>query len=104
MLRHYPSTRCGLASQPRQEHLAESLFPIPRSPGARASMPFDHLNPLRFLPHLFVRNLPIRFVPAAALAAALILGAAPATAARGPENIADVAEQVIDRSEERRVG
>src|SRR5215831_19549656 len=96
MLRHYPSTRCGLASQPRQEHLAESLFPIPRSPGAPASMPFDPLNLHRFLPHLFVRNLPIRFVPAAALAAALILGAAPATAARGPENIADVAEQVID--------
>jgi len=59
-------------------------------------MPFDPLNLHRFLPRLFVRNLPIRFMPAAALAAALTLGAAPAGAARGPENIADVAEQVID--------
>jgi len=45
---------------------------------------------------LFDRTLPIRLLLAAALAAALTLTAAQPTAARGPENIADVAEQVID--------
>jgi serine protease Do len=41
-------------------------------------------------------SLPTRLAPAAALAAILAFASAPATAARGPENIADVAEQVID--------
>jgi len=59
-------------------------------------MPFDPLNLHRFSDRWFDRTLPIRFVPAAALAAALCLTAAPPAAARGPENIADVAEQVID--------
>jgi len=59
-------------------------------------MPFDPLNLHRFSARLFDRMLPIRFLPAAALAAALTLTAAQPTAARGPENIADVAEQVID--------
>src|SRR5262249_2487024 len=59
-------------------------------------MPFDPLNLHRFSAGLLGRSPIIRFMPAAAFAMALILGAAPATAARGPENIADVAEQVID--------
>ena len=59
-------------------------------------MPFDPLNLHRFSARLFDRTPPIRFLPAAALAAALILTAAQPAAARGPENIADVAEQVID--------
>jgi len=59
-------------------------------------MPFDPLNLHRFSARLFDRTLPIRLLPAAALAAALTLTAAQPTAARGPENIADVAEQVID--------
>ena len=59
-------------------------------------MPFDSLNLHRFSARLFDRTLPIRLLPAAALAAALTLTAAQPTAARGPENIADVAEQVID--------
>jgi serine protease Do len=59
-------------------------------------MPFDPLNLHRFSGRWFDRTLPIRFVPAAALAAALCLTAAQPAAARGPENIADVAEQVID--------
>src|SRR5271167_106376 len=59
-------------------------------------MPFDPLKLHRFSARLFDRTLPIRFVPAAALAAALALTAAQPAAARGPENIADVAEQVID--------
>src|SRR6201987_6099053 len=59
-------------------------------------MPFDPLNLHRFSGRWFDRTLPIRFMPAAALAAALCLTAAPPAAARGPENIADVAEQVID--------
>jgi serine protease Do len=59
-------------------------------------MPSDPLNLHRFSARLFDRTLPIRLLPAAALAAALTLTAAQTTAARGPENIADVAEQVID--------
>jgi len=59
-------------------------------------MPFDPLNLHRFSARLFDRMLPIRFLPAAALAAAFALTAAQPAAARGPENIADVAEQVID--------
>src|ERR1700745_2274446 len=59
-------------------------------------MPFDPLNLHRFSGRWFDRTLPIRFVPAAALAAARCLTAAQPAAARGPENIADVAEQVID--------
>src|ERR1700751_4192678 len=59
-------------------------------------MPFDPLKLHRFSSRLFDRNPPIRLMPAAALAAALVLPAAHAAAARGPENIADVAEQVID--------
>jgi serine protease Do len=54
------------------------------------------LNLHRFSARLFDRTLPIRLMPAAALAAALCLTAAQPAAARGPENIADVAEQVID--------
>jgi serine protease Do len=59
-------------------------------------MPFDPLNLHRFSARLFDRTLPIRLMPAAALAAAICLTAAQPAAARGPENIADVAEQVID--------
>jgi len=59
-------------------------------------MPFDPLKLHRFSVRLFDRILLIRFLPAAALAATLVLPAAHAAAARGPENIADVAEQVID--------
>src|SRR6516225_6116516 len=59
-------------------------------------MPFDPLNLHRISARLYDRTLPIRLLPAAALAAALTLTAAQPTAARGPENIADVAEQVID--------
>jgi serine protease Do len=60
-------------------------------------MPFDPLNLHRFSARLFDRALPARLMPAAAaLAAALALTAAQPAAARGPENIADVAEQVID--------
>jgi len=59
-------------------------------------MPFDPLNLHRFSARLFDLTLPIRLMPAAALAAALCLTAAQPAAARGPENIADVAEQVID--------
>src|SRR5271166_2349148 len=59
-------------------------------------MPFDPLKLHRFSARLFDRTVPICFVPAAALAAALALTAAQPAAARGPENIADVAEQVID--------
>src|SRR6201987_2625234 len=59
-------------------------------------MPFDPLKLHRFSSRLFDRNPPIRLMPAAALAAALCLTAAQPAAARGPENIADVAEQVID--------
>jgi serine protease Do len=57
-------------------------------------MPFDPLKLHRFSAPLFDRNLPIRLMPAVALA--LVLTAAQPAAARGPENIADVAEQVID--------
>jgi len=60
-------------------------------------MPFDPLNLHRFSARLFDRTVPtLRFMPAAALAVALALIAAQPAAARGPENIADVAEQVID--------
>src|SRR5246500_2019438 len=59
-------------------------------------MPFDPLKLHRFSARLLHRNPPIRLMPAAALAAALCLTAAQPAAARGPENIADVAEQVID--------
>src|SRR6202007_605830 len=59
-------------------------------------MPFDPLKLHRFSARLLDRNLPIRLMPAAALSAALCLPAAQPAAARGPENIADVAEQVID--------
>jgi len=59
-------------------------------------MPFDPLNLHRFSARLFDRTLPIRFMLAAALAAALALTAAQAAPTRGPENIADIAEQVID--------
>ncbi len=59
-------------------------------------MPFDPLNLHRFSTRLFDRAVPSRFLPAAALAAAFCLTAAAPAAARGPENIADVAEQVID--------
>ena len=59
-------------------------------------MPFDPLNLHLFSARLFDRTLPIRLLLAAALAAALTLTAAQPPAARGPENIADVAEQVID--------
>ena len=59
-------------------------------------MPFDPLSLHRFSARLFDRTLPIRLMPVAALAAALCLTAAQPAAARGPENIADVAEQVID--------
>src|ERR1700758_3848010 len=59
-------------------------------------MPFDPLNLHRFSGRWFDRTLPIRFVPAAALAATLAFAAAQPAAARGPENIADVAEQLID--------
>jgi serine protease Do len=57
-------------------------------------MPLDPLKLHRFSARLFDRNLPIRLIPAVALA--LALTAAQPAAARGPENIADVAEQVID--------
>src|ERR1700756_1807397 len=59
-------------------------------------MPFDPLKLHRFSARLLHRNPPIRLMPAAAVAAALCLTAAQPAAARGPENIADVAEQVID--------
>src|SRR6201982_4210017 len=59
-------------------------------------MPIDPVKLRRFSPRLFDRNPPIRLMPAAALAAARCLTAAQPAAARGPENIADVAEQVID--------
>jgi len=59
-------------------------------------MPFHALKLHRFCVRLFDRHPPIRFMPAAALAAALILTAAQPATARGPDNIADVAEQVID--------
>src|SRR3974390_875302 len=60
-------------------------------------MPFDPLNLHRFSARLFDRTVPtLRFMPAAALAVALALIAAQPAARRGPENIADVAEQVID--------
>src|SRR5689334_5106391 len=59
-------------------------------------MPFDPLKLHRFSVRLFDRTVLNRFMPATALAAALVLTAAQPTAARGPENIADVAEQVID--------
>jgi serine protease Do len=59
-------------------------------------MPFDPLNLHRFSARLFDHTVPIRLMPVAALAAALCLTAAQPAAARGPENIADVAEQVID--------
>src|SRR5262249_56107908 len=59
-------------------------------------MPFDPLSLHRFSTRLFDRAVPTRFMPTAALAAALALTAAQPAAARGPENIADVAEQVID--------
>ena len=42
------------------------------------------------------RDLSIRLAQAAALTAALAFATAQPAAARGPENIADVAEQVID--------
>jgi serine protease Do len=57
-------------------------------------MPFHPLKLHYFSARLFDRNLPIRLLPAAALL--LALSAAQPAAARGPENIADVAEQVID--------
>jgi serine protease Do len=57
-------------------------------------MPFHPLNLHYFSARLFDRNLPMRLLPAAALL--LALTAAQPAAARGPENIADVAEQVID--------
>jgi serine protease Do len=59
-------------------------------------MPFDPSKLHRFSVHLFDRHLPIRFMPAAALAAMLAFASAQPAAARGPDNIADVAEQVID--------
>src|SRR5246500_3645913 len=59
-------------------------------------MPFDPLKLHRFSARLLHRNPPIRLMPAAAVAAALCLTAAQPAAARGPDNIADVAEQVID--------
>src|SRR6201987_3941801 len=59
-------------------------------------MPFDPLKLHRFSSRLLHRNPPIRLMPAAALAAALCLTAAQPAAGRGPESIADVAEQVID--------
>src|SRR5499433_3385979 len=69
---------------------------MPRLTRSPVSMPFDPLNLHRFSARLFDRTLPIRFMLAAALAAALALTAAQAAPTRGPENIADVAEQVID--------
>src|SRR5499433_2072742 len=54
--------------------------------------PFNRLSSREFS----ARSLSARLAPAAALAAILTFASAPATAARGPENIADVAEQVID--------
>src|SRR5215469_7577844 len=59
-------------------------------------MPFDPLNLHRFSTGLLGRSPIIRFMPAAAFAMALAFAAAEPAAARGPENIADVAEQVID--------
>jgi serine protease Do len=59
-------------------------------------MPFHALKLHRFSVRLCDRYPSIRFMPAAALAAALILTAVQPAAARGPDNIADVAEQVID--------
>src|SRR5215468_8675928 len=59
-------------------------------------MPFDPLNLHRFSAGLLGRSPIIRFMPAAAFAMALAFAAAEPAAARGPENIADVAEQVID--------
>jgi serine protease Do len=59
-------------------------------------MPFDPLKLHRFSTRSFDRNLPIRFMSALVLAMALAATAAQPAAARGPENIADVAEQVID--------
>ena len=59
-------------------------------------MPFDPLNLHRFSGGLLGRNPVIRSLPAAAFAMALAFAAAEPAAARGPENIADVAEQVID--------
>src|SRR6516164_2284826 len=72
-------------------------------PGARPFMPFFSgifATPLPFnrlsSRQFSAPSLPTRLAPAAALAAILAFASAPATAARGPENIADVAEQVID--------
>src|SRR6201997_2716950 len=59
-------------------------------------MPFDPLNLHRFSGRWFARDLSVRLAQAAALAATLAFAAAQPAAARGPENIADVAEQVID--------
>src|SRR6516225_805591 len=59
-------------------------------------MPFDPLNLRRFSGGLLGRNPIIRSLLAAAFAMALAFAAAQPAAARGPENIADVAEQVID--------
>ena len=59
-------------------------------------MPFDPLNLHRFSGGLLGRNPIIRSLLAAAFAMALAFTAAQPAAARGPENIADVAEQVID--------
>src|SRR5262249_12652886 len=86
----------GLPSQARQEHLAGSLFPRPRPSGAPAPLPFDPFKLHRLSLLFFYPPLLNPFFPATALAAALVLTAAQPAAARGPENIADVAEQVID--------
>src|SRR5947209_2028663 len=57
-------------------------------------MPFQfHVCKAR---HFFAGDLPVRLAQTAALAAMLAFGAIQPAAARGPENIADVAEQVID--------
>ena len=57
------------------------------------TMPFqlDAFKARRFS----ARDLSARLAPAAALAAMLAFGATQPAAARGPENIADVAEQVM---------
>src|SRR5215469_5650926 len=58
-------------------------------------MPFDPLKLHRFSTRLFDRSPPAAAL-ATVLAMALALATAEPAAARGPENIADVAEQVID--------
>ena len=58
-------------------------------------MPFDPLKLHRFSTRLFDRSPPAAAL-ATVLAMALVFATAEPAAARGPENIADVAEQVID--------